>query len=90
MKRQAHVIDRAGRAREVEDHIDVLLGEERLRQVVVHEGELLAAKVCDVLQRASVEVVHADHAIPLGKEMVAEVRSDEASGTPVTTAVATT
>jgi hypothetical protein len=84
---QALAVDRARRARQVVDDVDLLIGEERLRQVVVHEEKVRApVDVLDVLQRASVEVVDTQHAVPAGEQVVAEVGAEEA-GPPVTTAV---
>jgi hypothetical protein len=61
VKRQTRVVDRVRRARDVEDVIDLVV-EEWLRQVVVDEHEVIAMRdVLDVLKRARVEVVNANH-----------------------------
>ena len=39
--------------------------------------EGVVADVLDVLQRAGVEVVDADHPMPLGEQVIAEVRAEE-------------
>ena len=79
VQRQAQVVDRAGRAREVEDEVDALLDEEGLGDVVVDEEELVAVvQMFDVLQRPRVEVVDADDAVALRQEVVAEMRPEEA------------
>src|SRR5439155_22786079 len=79
---QAQVVDRAGRAGEVKDEVDRLLDEPGLREVVVDEDEVGAVlDVLDVLQRAGVEVVDADDAVPLAQEVVAEVRAQESRST---------
>jgi hypothetical protein len=41
--------------------------------VVVDERERVAAEVLDVLERAGLEVVHADHPLALCEQVVAEV-----------------
>ena len=46
--------------------------------VVVEERELVALEVRDVLERAGLEVVDADHPMPLGQQVVAEMRPEEA------------
>src|SRR6185437_11351814 len=75
----AQVVDRARRAREVEDVVDALREEEGLGDVVVYEEEVLAVfQVLDVLQRARVEVVDADDAVALAQEEVAQMRPEEA------------
>ena len=79
VQRQAQVVDRAGRAREVEDEVDALIDEEGRGDVVVDEEELVAVvQMFDVLQRPRVEVVDADDAVALLQEVVAEMRPEEA------------
>jgi hypothetical protein len=45
--------------------------------VVVDERERVPAEVLDVLERAGLEAVHADHPLALGEQVVAEVRAEE-------------
>src|SRR5207247_5229295 len=79
VQREPQVVDRARGAGEMEDEVDGLLDEERLGQILVDEDEVGAVlDVLDVLQRARVEVVDADHAMALGQEVVAKVRPEEA------------
>jgi hypothetical protein len=59
---ESRVVDRAGRACEVVDEVDRLVDFDVVGDVVVQEREPLAAEVLHVLQRAGVEVVHADNA----------------------------
>jgi hypothetical protein len=61
----------------VVDTVDVLVEEERLREVVLEEPEVAVADVLDVLQRAGVEVVDADHPKAVREEAVAEMRAEE-------------
>jgi hypothetical protein len=76
-QRQAQVVDRARNRRQVEDDLHGPVELERLDHVVVRELEVLAPKVIDVSQRRGLEVVHADHVMPLGEQVVAQVRADE-------------
>jgi hypothetical protein len=62
----------------VVDEVDVLLDEERLRQVVVDEDEVPVPDVLEVLKRPGVEVVDADDPVLLREQVVAEVRPQEA------------
>ena len=77
LQRQAQVVDRAGRAREVVDEVDRLVDLEMARQVVVEKEEPLATVVLDVLQRPGLEVVDADDAVLALEERVAEMRAEE-------------
>jgi hypothetical protein len=47
----------------------------------VQEGELGIADVLDVLERAGIEVVEADHPVVLGQQVIAQVRAQK-SGSP--------
>jgi hypothetical protein len=62
----------------VVDEVDRLLDEVRLDDVDVEVDELGPADVLDVLQRARLEVVDADHALAALEQRVAEVRAQEA------------
>ena len=59
----------------MEDDIDGFVELEMQRHILVDEEELVAAEMLHVLKRARIQVVHADDAIPLGHEVVAEVRA---------------
>ena len=61
------------------DEVDRLLDEVRLDDVdaEVHEA-LGVADVLDVRQRAGLEVVDADHAVPAREQLVAQMRAEEA------------
>jgi hypothetical protein len=62
----------------VEDEVDVLVDPDRLGHVVVDEVEaLLVPVVLHVLERPGLEVVHADHAVALVEQVIAEVRAEE-------------
>ena len=50
VERQAQVVDRARRARQVEDEVDRLLETERLRQIVIQKEEVVGSDVLDVLE----------------------------------------
>ena len=68
---QAVVVDRAGRARQVEDDVHRLLEEERFGEVVVDEAKVRAVPdVLDVLERPRVEVVDAHDSTSFGKKEV--------------------
>ena len=77
VQRQAQVVDRARRRGHVVDEVDLLLDEQRLGDVVLEEPELGRLDVLDVLQRAGVEVVDADHPVALVEQVVAEVGAEE-------------
>ena len=49
-----------------------------VRHVVVQERERVVADVLDVGERAGVEIVDADHPVPLREQMLAQVRPEEA------------
>ena len=74
---QPRVVDRARRRGEVVDEIDLAVDLDRLRQVLVQEGEPVVADVLDVLQRTGVQVVDADHAVALGQQPIAEMGAQE-------------
>jgi hypothetical protein len=61
----------------VVDEVDVLVHEERVDDVRVQVREIGRADVLDVLQRAGLEVVDADHTVPASEELVAQVRAQE-------------
>jgi hypothetical protein len=44
---------------------------------VVHEDEVVAAKMLDVLERARLEVVDAENAMPLPEQVLAEMGAEE-------------
>ena len=53
------------------DEVDVVVEEQRVGQVLVQERELGIADVLDVLERAGIEVVEADHPVALGQQVIA-------------------
>jgi len=73
----AHVVDRARKRGEVVDEVDGLVDLQVLDHVVVAEDELVVAQVRDVLEGARLEVVHADHAVPLAEQVLAEVGAEK-------------
>ena len=78
LQRQAEVVDRARRARQVEDEVDRLVDPDPVDDVLVQEREPVVAQVLDVLERARLEVVDADHPVPLLEQVVAEMGAEEA------------
>ncbi len=78
VQRQPQVVDRAGRRGEVVDEVDVLGDLDLAGDVDVAELEGRVADVLDVLQRAGLEVVDADHPVPLAEQVLAEVGAEEA------------
>src|SRR5207302_4879125 len=74
----AQVVDRAREGGEVVDEVDVPVHVETGRHVVVDEEEAVAAQVLHVLERARVEVVHADDSKVPGDEGIAEVGAEKA------------
>src|SRR5262249_54245286 len=81
MERHSQVVDRAGKGGKVEDEIDGLVDGDVLRDVVVHEDELVLADVLHVLKGACYEAVDADDAVALGEDVVAEVGAEEPGST---------
>ena len=77
LQRQAQVVDRAGGAREVVDEVDRLVDPDPVDDVLVHEREAIVPEVLDVLERARLEVVDADHPVALLDQVVAEMRAEE-------------
>ena len=72
------VIDRAGRAGEVQHDVEFVLHPERGRDVVPDELELrVGAEVVEVRQVAGDHVIDGDDVVPFGQEPLAEVRADE-------------
>ena len=78
MQRLAQVVDRARQRGEVEDEVDRLVDLDVLDHVVVDEREVVVADVLDVRERARLEVVHADHAVALLEQVLAEMRAEKA------------
>ncbi len=74
---QSRIVDRAGRAGQVEDEIDVLVELDVVGHVVIEEDEAVVADVLDVLQVAGVEVVDADDAQLLGEERFAQMGAEK-------------
>jgi hypothetical protein len=62
----------------VVDEVDVVGDVDVGGDVDVAELEVVLADVGDVLERAGLEVVEADHPIALGEQMLAEVRAEKA------------
>ncbi len=61
----------------MEDEVDGLLDLDVLDHVVVHERERVVADVLDISERACLEVVYTDNAMPLLEKVVAEMRAEE-------------
>src|SRR5438046_2664245 len=72
------VVDRAGRAGEMQDVLDRPIDLDRLGDVVLDKSKRgVADIVCDVAAIAGQEVVHANDFIAVIQESVAEVRPNE-------------
>jgi hypothetical protein len=78
MERLAEIVDRAREGSQMEDVVDRLVDLDRLDHVVVREREAVVAKVRDVRERARLEVVDADDALPLLEQVLAEMRAEKA------------
>ena len=76
-ERRSQVVDGARQGGQVEDVVDRAVDMDRVDDVVVQKRKLVTLDVGDVLQRAGVEVVDADHPVPLGQQVVAEMRPEE-------------
>ncbi len=81
VEREAQVVDRARERGEVVDEVERLVDDDRLADIVVEEDECVVAEMCDVRERARLEVVEADDTMPLPEERLAEVRAEEAGAT---------
>jgi hypothetical protein len=77
VQRLAQIVDRAGERREVEYVVDGTFDLDVLDDVVVDEQEVVAADVLEVLERARLEVVDAEHAVALREEVIAEMGAEE-------------
>jgi hypothetical protein len=78
VQRQAQIVDRRGRRGEVVDEVDRLIDVVGLDDVDADVEEALGvADVLDVGQRAGLEVVDADHAVPARQQLVAQMRAEE-------------
>jgi hypothetical protein len=77
VQREARVVDRTRRRCEVVDEVDFVVQEHRLGEVRHQEREGGIADVLDVLERAGVEVVEADHPVALGQKVIAKMRAEK-------------
>jgi hypothetical protein len=77
MERLAQIVDRACERRQVVDGVHRLVDLQVLDHVVVDEQESVVAQVLEVLERARLEVVHADDAVPLPKEVLTEMGAEK-------------
>ena len=79
LDRQLEIVDRARRRCEVQHVVDRLGEEERLADVVLDEGEVLAtAQMLDVAQAAGDQVVDADDAAALLEQAFTQMRAEKA------------
>ena len=81
LNRQFEVVDRARRARPVQDDIHGAVHVDVVGDVVFDEDEVPAAQVGDVGQIAGQKVVDADHRVAAIEQRLGEVRPDEPGGT---------
>jgi hypothetical protein len=72
------VVDRARQRGEVIEVVDRLVDRDVLHHVVVHEGEAVVPEVLEVRERARLQVVDADDAVPLLEQVLAEVGTEKA------------
>ena len=87
VQRQPQVVDGAGRAGEVEDEVDRLVDVDVLAHVDGAELEAVVAQVLDVLERARVQVVEADHPVALRSSRYSQRCEPRNPAPPVTTDV---
>ncbi len=79
LDRQLEVVDRAGRAGEVQHLVDRAGDVDVLRHVGLHEPEpVVLHQVLDVDRRAGQEVVERDDLVAVGEQLLAQVRAQEA------------
>ena len=80
--RQLQVIDRAGRRREMENVIDLVLDQDVTRDVVLDESEILVpAQVRDVRRVPRDEVIDRNDSMTLGEQPVRQMRAEEPRST---------
>src|SRR6266542_4355568 len=77
VQRLAEVVDRAGERRQVVDDVHGLVDLQVLDHVVVDEAEGIIAQVLEVLERAALEVVDADHAVARLKQVLTEMGAEK-------------
>ena len=77
MQRLPQVVDGACERRQVEDDVHGLVDLDVLDHVVVHERERVVADVLEVGEGARLEVVHADDAVALPEQVLAEMGAEE-------------
>jgi hypothetical protein len=65
VQRLAQIVDRAGEGGQVKHEVDGLVDVDPIHHVVVDEREPVVPDVLEVRERARLQVVHADHAVPL-------------------------
>ncbi len=78
LQRQAQVIDRARRRREVVHEIQRLIDVVRLDDVDLTKLELRLTQMIDIAQRTRLQVVHANHPVPATEQRLAQMRTEEA------------
>ena len=61
----------------MEDIVDGAIDVDEVRYVILEKGKTRAADVRDVADRSGQQVVHADHLVTSGQEVVTEMRPDE-------------
>ena len=61
----------------MKDDVDGLVDLDRLDDVVVQEREGFVADVLDIGERAGLEVVHAENAIALREQVIAEMGAEK-------------
>ena len=77
VQRLAEVVDRARQRRQVEHEVDRLLDVDPLDHVVVEEREAVVADVLEVLERARLQVVDADHPVALRQQVLTQMGAEE-------------
>src|SRR5207247_1908797 len=76
-ERLTHVVDRARERGEVVDVVDRLVDLDVIGDVAAAEDEFVVPQVLEILERARLEVVDADHAIPLAEQVLAEMGAEK-------------
>ena len=78
--RQLEVVDRAGRARPVQDHVDRAIHVDVVGDVVLDEHEVAAGEMRDVREIAGQQVVDADDRAVAIEKLFGQMGADEAGG----------
>jgi hypothetical protein len=79
VKREPGEIDRAGRARQVENQANISIEQERLTEIMLDEREVgVIDEMRDVLSTAGQQVIDGDNPHAFAQQRIARVGADEA------------